>query len=63
MPGDALQPLLTGREVAELLQVPEQTLYAWRCKGEGPEAYKIGRHLRYDRAEVLRWLKTRTGRR
>lgn len=44
------------REVAEFLGLPVQTLYAWRYHGTGPRAYRCGRHLRYSRGEVLRWL-------
>lgn len=36
--------------------MPIGTLYAWRTKGIGPAAYKVGRHLRYDPAEIRRWL-------
>jgi predicted DNA-binding transcriptional regulator AlpA len=37
---------------------PEQTLYHWRWQGIGPKAIKIGRHLRYNPADVARWLDT-----
>lgn len=48
--------LLTVEDVAEFLGVPVATLYAWRCRGLGPRGLKVGRHLRYRRAEVDRWL-------
>jgi excisionase family DNA binding protein len=48
--------LLTVDQLAELLQVPQQTLYGWRTRGEGPPGLKIGRHVRYRRDDVARWL-------
>lgn len=49
-------PLLTVDEVALWLRKPTGTLYAWRSRGLGPRAYKVGNDLRYSRAEVSRWL-------
>jgi excisionase family DNA binding protein len=43
-------------EVAQLLKIPTATLYAWRYRGTGPRAVKVGRHLRYSRAELEGWL-------
>lgn len=48
--------LLTVAEVATMLGVSEGTVRWWRHNGEGPVSFKIGRHLRFDRAEVYRWL-------
>jgi excisionase family DNA binding protein len=53
---DERSQLLTPQQVSELLQMPLQTLYTWRSRGEGPPALKLGRHLRYRRADVERWL-------
>jgi excisionase family DNA binding protein len=49
-------PLLTVEELAELLQVPRATVYQWRSTGRGPRGVRVGRHVRYRRAEVERWL-------
>ncbi len=54
---DDLDELLTLREVAELLRVPEATVRWWRTQHIGPNSFKIGRHVRYLRTEVLRWLR------
>ena len=51
--------LLTLAEVAAELRVPVETLRKWRAQGTGPRAAKIGRHLRYRRVEVDRWLAQR----
>ncbi len=48
--------LWTVQEVASFLGVPVATLYQWRYCGVGPKAYRVGRYLRYDPAEVSRWL-------
>ncbi len=48
--------LLTVDQLSEYLQVPVQTIYAWRHDGAGPKALKAGRALRYRRIEVDRWL-------
>lgn len=55
-----LDPLWTPRQVADYLGIPVQTLYDWRCKGQGPRAFKIGKHLRYRESDVLAWLDERT---
>jgi predicted DNA-binding transcriptional regulator AlpA len=52
--------LWTLPETAAYLVVPERTLYAWRARGEGPPAAKVGRHLRYDPAKVRAWVESRT---
>jgi excisionase family DNA binding protein len=53
---DRDERLLSVAEVASYLGVPVKTLYQWRHKGVGPRAMRVGRHLRYRRSEVDRWL-------
>jgi excisionase family DNA binding protein len=48
--------LMTAQEVAEHLGVPVATLYQWRYRGEGPRALRVGRHLRYVRADLDAWV-------
>nr|WP_281367253.1 helix-turn-helix domain-containing protein [Nocardioides kongjuensis] len=36
--------------------IPVATLYQWRHKGCGPEAYRVGRHLRYEPSTLRSWL-------
>jgi excisionase family DNA binding protein len=45
----------TVTEVATFLRVPVETLYTWRKRHYGPPAARIGRHLRYDPADVRAW--------
>jgi excisionase family DNA binding protein len=43
-------------DAARFLRIPVGTLYQWRHRRTGPRAYKVGRHLRYDPADVRAWL-------
>jgi excisionase family DNA binding protein len=52
----ATDVLLTTQQLADLLQISVDTLYAWRSRGEGPPAYRLGKHLRFRPAEVSSWL-------
>lgn len=44
-------------DVASYLRVPVETLYRWRKVKYGPPAARVGRHLRYDPADVRAWVK------
>ena len=48
--------LWTVQETSAFLSIPVGTLYQWHHRGEGPQPYKIGKHLRYDPRAVMRWL-------
>jgi excisionase family DNA binding protein len=54
MDGDEPQ-IMTGPQVAELLQVPARTLEEWRQTRTGPPWRRVGKHVRYFRTEVLAW--------
>ncbi|MFF0741979.1 helix-turn-helix transcriptional regulator [Streptomyces sp. NPDC004111] len=43
---------LTPDDIAELFEVPKETVYAWSKKRTGPPGFRIGKHLRYDPADV-----------
>ena len=47
--------IMTGPQVAELLQVPARTLEEWRQTRTGPPWRRVGKHVRYLRSEVLAW--------
>ena len=59
MVGNDVERLLTINELSEMLGIPIDTLYGWRHRGEGPQGYRIGRHVRYRRAAVEAWLEGR----
>jgi excisionase family DNA binding protein len=50
--------LWTVDEVSAFLRVPVGTLYAWRHRGSGPPAVRLGRHLRYPRDLLDEWLRS-----
>jgi excisionase family DNA binding protein len=58
----ALKPdeLLTPKEAAEILGVRPQTLATWRMTGRyGLRHLKVGRLVRYRRADLEAWLENR----
>lgn len=56
-PGDEM---LTIAEACELLRLPEGTLRYWRHLGAGPRSFKLGRHVRYWKTDLLLWLSEQT---
>ena len=56
-PMPAAERLWTIDDTSAWLGVPVGTLYQWRCRGLGPRAYRLGRHLRYDPADVWAWVR------
>lgn len=48
--------LLTLEEVASLVRVPIATVRYWRAQGHGPRGFRVGRCVRYWRADVILWL-------
>jgi len=57
-PDSKPSPLITTDELVTEFQVPKSTLYAWRATGKGPRAIRIGKHLRYRRADVDAWVES-----
>lgn len=55
-----MDTLLIPQELADMLQVPLQTLGQWRYLGRGPAYIKVGRHVRYRSVEVEQWLDRHT---
>jgi excisionase family DNA binding protein len=51
--------LLTVAELARYLGVPVGTLYQWRYRSEGPPGFRVGRHVRYRRRDVEKWIRGR----
>ncbi|MGY0019007.1 MULTISPECIES: helix-turn-helix transcriptional regulator [Streptomyces] len=47
---------MTPVDVAELLGVSVETVYQWRRKRTGPKGFRVGRHLRFDPADVRAWV-------
>ena len=53
--------LLSSKDVAKMLSIPEGTLRYWRTAGIGPVWLKLEGTIRYDLQDVLRYI--RRGRR
>lgn len=51
--------LLSPVDVANKLAVPLGTVRDWRYKGVGPKSFRVGRHVRYYRSDVLAWIEER----
>lgn len=51
--------LVSPGELAAYLAVPVQTVYGWRSKGVGPRGIRVGKHVRYRKADIDRWLTSR----
>ena len=60
-PADRPPELLTPAEAADLLRTTEATLAVWRSTGRhGIPFVKLGRAVRYRRADLLAWLDARS---
>jgi excisionase family DNA binding protein len=60
LPADVhdLEPLLTAREVADILNVSASTVLDWHECGRLP-SFKLGRAVRFRRSEIAEWLRDR----
>lgn len=52
----ALRPSWSTVDVAWFLTLSPRTVRRWRAQGAGPGWFRVGRTVRYDPAEVHRWL-------
>ena len=48
--------MLTLEEACQFLRLPEGTLRYWRHLDTGPRSFKVGRHIRYWRTDLVLWL-------
>lgn len=48
--------LMSVQELADYLDVPVKTIYAWRYHGHGPRGFKVGRHVSFRWRDVQVWL-------
>ncbi|QSR28454.1 MerR family transcriptional regulator [Nocardioides aromaticivorans] len=47
--------MLTIDEAAQFLRVPVATMRYWRYCGTGPFSFKVQRHVRYWRSDLVLW--------
>jgi excisionase family DNA binding protein len=63
MNGTTDERLMTIDDLSEMLGISIETLCGWRHRGEGPQGYRVGRHVRYRRSTVEAWLEGQADRR
>ena len=51
--------LATTAEVADYLNTTTATVHQWLYKGIAPKSYKVGKHRRFQWADVDAWLETK----
>jgi excisionase family DNA binding protein len=56
---EPIDRLLTVEDLADYLEVPVATIYAWRYRRQGPPGFRVGRHLRFRWSDVERWIEDR----
>jgi hypothetical protein len=47
--------MLSIEEAAAFLRVPVATMRYWRYCGDGPFSFRLGRHVRYWKTELILW--------
>ncbi|WP_448071120.1 helix-turn-helix transcriptional regulator [Georgenia yuyongxinii] len=55
----ARTPLWTLEELCAKLHTSPRTVHGWRRAGTAPKAYKVGKHLMFDEADIRAWLEAR----
>ncbi len=50
------ESLLTVRDLATYLGVPVATIYGHNSRGTGPRRVRVGKYVRYRKADVDAWL-------
>ena len=50
---------LSPQELADWLNVPLATIYQFNFEGKAPKRIKVGRSVRYRRADVEAWIASR----
>lgn len=56
------EELINEQTAAEALAVAVRTLQWWRIRGGGPKFVKLGRAVRYRRADLMDWIDENTRR-
>jgi excisionase family DNA binding protein len=53
---ESVDRLFTVEDLADYLEVPVTTIYAWRYHRQGPPGFRVGRYVRFRRSDVERWI-------
>lgn len=51
-----MKSFFSPEELATYLDIPVQTIYAWRKHRKGPPGHSVGRHVRYRITDVDAWV-------
>ena len=51
--------LFNVRELSAYLSLPPSTIFTWTSMGRIPGVVRLGRALRFDRAEIDRWIESK----
>jgi excisionase family DNA binding protein len=51
-----MKDFMSTGEAALLLGIQKETLDVWRARGKGPAFFKIGRSVKYNLADVKRFI-------
>ena len=52
---NSTERLWSVEDLSTFLGVPVDTIRGWRTKNYGPRGRRVGKHLRYDPAQVREW--------
>jgi excisionase family DNA binding protein len=56
---EPIDRLLTVEDLADYLEVPTATIYAWRYRRQGPPGFRVGKHLRFRWSDIEQWISDR----
>ncbi len=56
---DTMSPLISHAAAARLLGISQSTLYQMNWMRTGPRSYRVGKHRKYDLADIKAWLAER----
>ena len=58
---DEIDNFWTIKDVSDYLRISVATLYYWRVIGRGPSGRRMGKHIRYNPDDVIRWADEQDG--
>lgn len=56
----AVSEFFSPESLGDFLGVPTRTVYSWNYTGTGPPYRRLGKHIRYRRSDVEKWLESQT---
>lgn len=48
--------MMTAEEIAKHLQISTRTVWRLKAKGDLPKSIKVGRAVRWQRSDILKWI-------